>query len=51
MKNQKLSSRSLSTLLSLAVIVLLTSCGSEAQNKKPGKEAPAIDIHTAVVTK
>lgn len=50
MKNQKLSRGTLNTLLSLAIIVLLASCGTEAQNKKPGKEAPAIDIHTAVVT-
>lgn len=47
MKNQTLSSK---TLFSLAVIVLLASCGSEAQNKKPGKETPSVDIHTAVVT-
>ena len=49
MKNLK-SSRTLSSVFSLAVILALASCGSDAQNKKPGKEAPAIDIHTAVVT-
>lgn len=49
MKNLK-SSGTLSSLFSLAVILLLTSCGSDAQNKKSGKEAPAIDIHTAVVS-
>lgn len=50
MKNQNHSSSVLNALLSLAMILLIVSCGSEAQNKKPGKEAPTIDIHTAVVT-
>lgn len=50
MKNLRFSSRTLSSLFSLAVIVLLTSCGTDAQTKKPGKEAPAVDIHTAVIT-
>ncbi|HEU5291200.1 MAG TPA: ankyrin repeat domain-containing protein [Cyclobacteriaceae bacterium] len=49
MKNQKLSTRSLSCVLALSVIIL-ASCGSDAQTKKNGKEAPTIDIHTAVIT-
>ena len=40
----------MSLLFSLVAIVLLASCGSDAQTKKNGKEAPAIDIHTAVVS-
>jgi ankyrin repeat protein len=39
--------------LFLAATLLIASCGSRdssAQNKKPGTEAPAVDIHTAVVT-
>jgi hypothetical protein len=50
MKNQKLSSRALSSILFLGFIVLLASCGSDAQTKKPAAEAPAVDIHTAVIT-
>lgn len=41
-----------STLL-LVITLAIASCGSKesaAQNKKPGKEAPSVDIHTAVVT-
>lgn len=37
----------------LAAILLLASCGSRdssAQTNKPGKEAPAVDIHTAVAS-
>jgi hypothetical protein len=49
MKNQN-HSRVLNSLLSLAMILLLASCGSEAQTKKTGKDSPDIDIHTAVVT-
>ena len=50
MKNLKFSSNALSPLVALTVFVLLASCGSDAQTKKTGKEAPAIDIHTAVVS-
>jgi hypothetical protein len=50
MKNLKFSSRGFNSLLVLAVAVFFASCGSEAQKKKPAKETPAIDIHTAVVT-
>lgn len=50
MKKQNHSSSVFSALLFLAIILLLVSCGSEAQNKKPGNDTPAIDIHTAVVT-
>lgn len=50
MKNQKLSPRALSSFLYLGFIVLLSSCGSESQTKKPAKEAPSVDIHTAVIT-
>jgi hypothetical protein len=50
MKKQNHSSSVFSAFLFLAITLLLGSCGSEAQNKKPGKEAPEIDIHTAVVT-
>lgn len=50
MKNLRISSRALSSLLALTTIVLFASCGTDAQTKNPGKEAPAIDIHTAVVT-
>lgn len=50
MKNQKHLS-SVISLFSLAAIMFLASCGTEAQNKaKSGKEAPSIDIHTAVLT-
>jgi hypothetical protein len=37
----------------LVATLLIASCGSKdtsAQNKKPGAEAPAVDIHTAVVS-
>jgi hypothetical protein len=50
MKTQHLKSRALSSIFFAAVTLFLISCGTEAQNKKPGKEAPAVDIHTAVVT-
>jgi len=49
----KIQNLSLKALSFLTVILLLASCSnndSSAQNKKPGKEAPAVDIHTAVVT-
>jgi ankyrin repeat protein len=39
--------------LFLVATLLIASCGSKdtsAQNKKPGAEAPAVDIHTAVVS-
>lgn len=39
--------------LFLVATLLIASCGSKdssAQNKKPGIEAPAVDIHTAVVS-
>ncbi len=39
--------------LLLVATLLIASCGSKdssAQNKKPGAETPAVDIHTAVVT-
>src|SRR5688572_32043917 len=49
MKTKQLSTRALSSLLILIVNLFLASCGTDAQNK-PGKEAPAIDIHTAVLT-
>lgn len=41
------------TTLFLISVAILASCGtndSSAQTKKSGKEAPAVDIHTAVVT-
>ena len=41
------------TVLVLVSVLILAACGSKdstAQNKKPGKEAPSVDIHTAVVT-
>lgn len=50
MKNQNHSLGVLSSLLSLAMLLLFVSCGSEAQNKKPGNTVPAIDIHTAVAS-
>ncbi len=50
MKTKSLLSRTSSSLLLFIVPLFIASCGSEAQNKKPGKEAPAIDIHTAVVS-
>jgi hypothetical protein len=54
MKNQKLSSRVLPSLLFLGMTLFIASCGvrdSSAQGKvKPGKEVPSVDIHTAVVT-
>lgn len=43
----------LSTVLFLMFTLILASCGSKdssAQNKKTGKEAPAVDLHTAVAT-
>jgi hypothetical protein len=49
MKNLKFTT-TFSSLISLALLVLLASCGSDAQTKKNGKEAPAVDIHTAVVS-
>jgi ankyrin repeat protein len=52
MQKQNLTSGA--SVLFLLITLLITSCGSKdsaAQNKtKPGKEAPAMDIHTAVVT-
>lgn len=41
------------SVLLVSITLALAACGSKdssAQNKKPGKEAPSVDIHTAVVT-
>lgn len=41
------------TVILLVVVVFMASCGSKnssAQTSKPGKKAPAIDIHTAVAS-
>ena len=53
MKNLHCSSAPFRFTLLLVVTLVGASCGSKdsaAQNKKPGAEAPAVDIHTAVVT-
>jgi hypothetical protein len=50
MKTNHLSLTYLRFAFFLTVALFTASCGTEAQNKKPGKEAPAIDIHTAVGT-
>ena len=53
MQNQN-RNKVINTFLSVIVMVIIASCGSKdssAQNKPTsGKEAPSVDIHTAVVT-
>ena len=53
MKNQNRPSIAFRSAFFLMAALMIASCGSKdssAQNKKPGAEAPAIDIHTAVVS-
>jgi hypothetical protein len=53
MKNQDRSQAVLRSALFVIATLVIASCGSKdssAQNKKAGAEAPAVDIHTAVVT-
>lgn len=53
MKNLHQASAALRFALLITASIVIASCGSKdssAQNKKPGVEAPAVDIHTAVVS-
>lgn len=53
MKNQNRPSIAFRSAFFLMAALMIAACGSKdssAQNKKPGTEAPAIDIHTAVVS-
>lgn len=52
MKQDRQSS-ALQTVIFLIALLMLASCGSKdssAQTAKPGKKAPAVDIHTAVAS-
>jgi uncharacterized protein len=53
MKKQDRSSTLVRAALFVVATLVIASCGSKdsaAQNKKPGTETPAVDIHTAVVS-